>query len=220
MFATLSFLLISAIIAVECTPIGYYEESNANEFVDQVLAAVKTEFGASLDPFHLPDTVAKFSKKIALITFHGDAKLTQGTITGLSHLARSGDSTIGTENEHFTAKLQLGDNNIHAHFNVRLDFMDLTTHLDLDADIANIDLKTTIGVDAAGKPMISSLDIDELKHVRIQVHGPVAPLDGVLDLLADAFIEVFNPLARTELSKVLKDIIGKEIANLHLPGTF
>jgi len=220
MYKTLSLLVITAFIAVECNPFSYYDAS-ANQFVDQVLEAVKKSSSASLDPLHIADITAfQFSKKVGIITLKGDAKLEEGTITGLSHLARSGDSSLSTEGGHFSAKLQFGDNNIHAHFKLDAEFMGLHVKATLDSDIGNIDVKVNIGVGADGKPAITSFEVDKLQHVKIDIHGPIAPLDGILDLLLDGFVEVFNPLAEKLLGQVLKDVVGKELANFKLPGTF
>jgi len=223
MYKTLSLLVITAFIAVECNPFGYYADdaANANAFVDSVLTAVKKSYSANLDPLHIPDITAfQFSKKVGIITLKGDAKLEEGTITGLSHLTRSGDSSLGTEGGHFAAKLQFGDNNIHAHFKLDAEFMGLKVKATLDTDIGNIDVKVNIGVGADGKPAITAFEIDKLQHVKIDVHGPIAPLDGVLDLLLDGFVEVFNPQVEKLLGGILKDFVGKELANFKLPGTF
>jgi hypothetical protein len=145
--------------------------------------------------------------------------LTQGVITGLSHLHRSGDSTIGTENNHFAAHIQMGDNNIKVHFNVQVDLLGIFhPHLVLESDIENIDLKADIGVGADGKPTLTGLLIDELKHVKVQVHG-LGPLDPLVDVIADEFIKVFNPQARDLLSGVLKGMVGDLLKDFKMPGT-
>jgi len=149
----------------------------------------------------------------------GSAKLTEGTIVGLSHLHRSGDSDIGTENNHFIAHLRLGDDNIRIHYKVDANFMNLLhPHLTLESEVENIDMKATIGLDADGKPTLTEFHIEELKHVKIHVHG-LGLLDPLIDLIGDAFIEVFNPTARDLLSNLLKGMIGDMLKNFKLPGT-
>ena len=177
---------------------------------------MKAKYNATLDPFHVPDKVVSFSKKVGLITFHGEAKLTEGTITGLSHLYRSGDSSLGTENQHFVAHLKFGDKNIKVHYKGEARFMDLHTHVTLESLIGDIDVKATIGVEN-GKPAITEFQIDELKHVKIDIHTPIKILDHFIDFLGEEFIKIFNPTAENLISKILKDVVGKELANFKMP---
>jgi len=213
----LCLLLISVLVVVESTPISYFDAGNANAFIDQILNAVKAKYNQTLDPFHIPDKVVSFRKKVGLITFHGEAKLTEGTITGLSHLIRSGDSTLGNENNHFVAHLQFGDKNIHVHYKGEATFMDLHTHVTLESQVGDIDVKATITLDSAGKATINQLEIDELEHVKIHVHTPIAILDPLIDLFGDEFVKIFNPMAKEMLSKLLKDMLGKELENFKMP---
>jgi hypothetical protein len=215
----LSFLFISCFALVQSSPLGFFEVGNANAFVDQILTAVKTQYGTTLDPFHIPDQTLNFSQKLGIITLKGDAHLTEGVITGLSHLHRSGDSDIGTENSHFIAHLRLGDDNIKASFKVAANFMNLIhPHLTLESTIENIDMKATIGVDANGKPQVNEFHVEELKHVQVYVHG-LGLLDPLVDLIADGFIAAFNPTARDLLSNLLKGMIGDLLKDFKLPGT-
>jgi len=220
----LSFLFVSGIILVQSTPIAYFtqdffDSGNANAFIDQVLTAVKTQYGKTLDPFHVPDKTLSFAKKVGIITFKGEAKLTEGLINGLSHLHRTGESTIGTENKHFVAHLQMGDDNIKVHYKVELSFMNIFhPHLTLESEIENIDMKATIGIDDAGHPQLTEFHIDELKHVKVHVHG-LGLLDPLIDLVADSFVAVFNPTARDLLSNLLKGMVGDMLKNFKLPGT-
>jgi hypothetical protein len=220
----LSFLCISCFVLVQSTPIGYFTQEffdtgNADAFVDQVLTAAKAQYGATLDPFHVPDSDLKFSKKLGILTLSGEAKLTEGTITGLSHLKRSGESTIGTENNHFVAHIEVGDDNIKIHYKVDATFMNLFhPKLTLESEVGNIDIKAAIGVDADGKPVLNELHIEELQHVKIYVHG-LGLLDPLIDLIGDAFIEFFNPTARDLLSNLLKGMLGDVLKNFKLPGT-
>jgi len=214
---TLTFVILSVSIAVDCSPVSYFDAGNANAFVDQVLNAVKAKYNQTLDPLHIPDKVVSFKKKVGILNIHGEAKLSEGTITGLSHLYRSGDSSMGTENSHFVAHLRFGDQNIHLHYKGEASFMDLHTHLTLESQIGDIDVKAVIGLDSSGKPSITSFEIDELKHVKLDVHTPIPILDHFIDFLGEEFIKVFNPVARNLVSKILKDMVGKELSNFKMP---
>ncbi|CAG2183608.1 unnamed protein product, partial [Oppiella nova] len=66
----LSFLLIGAFVCVESARYGFTDKGNANAMVDQLLGVVKTKYGTTLDPFHVPEIDLKFDKKIALTWWH------------------------------------------------------------------------------------------------------------------------------------------------------
>jgi len=220
----LSFLFLCGFLHVQTLPVEengqYYEAGNANAFIDSVLTAVKTEYGAQLEPFHLPNEELAFSQKVGIITLKGDIKLTNGTLNGLSHLHRANNATLGTENQHFVVHLQVGDENVKFRYNAHVDFLDiLHPNLVIEGDIGNIDINATIMLDSEGKPVINQFEIDELKHVQIYIHG-LGILDPLLDLIADAAIEVANPQIRNALSHLVQGMIGEQLANFHLPGTF
>ncbi|CAG2163985.1 unnamed protein product [Oppiella nova] len=211
----LSKILILALVAVaQCLPLN---DEGADKLVDQLLDVVKTKYGAQLDPLHLNDSVAAFSKKILGITFHGDAKLTEGTITGLKNLKRSGPSDIQTKDA-FKAHVQFGDNNLAIHFKAILDFMDLHTDGILNAQVGNLDVKVDVAIDSkSGKITINSFEVDKLKSVKIDFHGPIPVADEIVDLIGEAFITIFNKQAEELVGKVVKDILAKELDHMKFP---
>ncbi|CAG2116931.1 unnamed protein product, partial [Medioppia subpectinata] len=62
-------LFLAFVAAAYSLPMS--NEGNADKLVDQLLDVVKAKYGAQLDPMHLNDSIAAFSKKIGFITFHG-----------------------------------------------------------------------------------------------------------------------------------------------------
>ncbi|XP_054154717.1 uncharacterized protein LOC128953265 isoform X1 [Oppia nitens] len=210
-------VIILALVAyATCSPLVNDAKDDANKFVDQLIQIVKTKYGDKLDPMHLNDTVAEFHKKIAGITWHGDAKLTEGTIWGLKNISRSGDSKIDIAKT-ISAHLQFGDANLKIHYKGELQFMDLKTSGSLEAYVDKLDVIADIGADDKGKLHVNGFNIDELKHVRIDFHGPIKVADHIIDALADGFVDIFNKQTRELLSKVVKDLLEKELQNLHFP---
>jgi len=192
------------------------DAGNANQFIDSVLTAVKTQYGASLDPFHLPDEDIKINQKVGIITLKGEVKLTNGTLTGLSSLHRAGNSTIGTEKEHFVAHLRVGDQNIHLKYDAHVDLLSiLHPNLVIQVDIGNIDINMTLALNSDGKLDINQFDIDELKHTRVHVTG-LGILDPLVDLLADVVIEVANAQVRKAVSHLVEGLIGPLLSNFSL----
>jgi len=195
------------------------QAGNANAFIDSVLTAVKTEYGTSLEPYHLPDETLAFNQKIGIITLKGDIKLTNGSLTGLSKIHRAGNATIGTEAGHFAVHLKVGDEKISFAYNAKVNFLDiLHPNLQIEGDVAAIDINATIMLDSDGKPKISQFEIDELKHVRFHVHG-LGILDPLVDLIADVAVEVANAQIRKALSHIVEGMVGSLLTSYKLPGT-
>merc|ERR1712198_792583 len=69
-----------------------YEAGNANAFLDQILSNARSTIEKELDPVDLPTGGASFSKRILGIPIHGEAKVTDGWLAGLSTLHRAGDA--------------------------------------------------------------------------------------------------------------------------------
>jgi len=194
------------------------DTGNANEFIDSVLTAVKAQYGAQLDPFHLPDEDIKINQKVGIITIKGDVKLSNGTLTGLSTLHRAGNATIGTESEHFVAHLRIGDQNIHLAYNkVHVELLGGLIHPDLGikADIGNIDLNMTLALNSAGKLDITQFEMDELKNVKVHVTG-LGVADALVDVIADAAIVIANKQVRDAAGHLVQGLIAPLLTNFTL----
>jgi len=195
------------------------QAGNANAFIDSILTAVKTEHAADLEPYHLPDEELVINQKVGIITIKGDVKLTKGTLTGLSKIHRNGDATVGTQAGHFAVDLKVGDEKVVLMYDAHIDLMNiLHPNLKIEADIAAIDIKMSISLSDDGKPVISSFEIDELKHTTFKVTG-LGILDPLVDVIADVVVEVANKQVRDALSKMVEPMIGGLLSDFKLPGS-
>lgn len=133
------------------------------------------------------------------------------TIVGLSHIKRNGDAVIGNKNGTFDAKLRMGDQNVKVHADVYPHFIKfIHPHIRVESQVGDIDILIQLTVDGNGKFVLENFEIDEFKHVKIQVHG-LALLDPLIDLIADGFIQFFNPNARQLITKFVRPVIEEEI---------
>ncbi|CAG2171698.1 unnamed protein product, partial [Oppiella nova] len=174
------------------------------------------KYGTTLDPFHVPEIDLKFDKKIALTWWHGQLNLTEGQVKGLSHLARSGDCDIGTDKGKFIAHIQLGDSNVNVHFHGVMKLNIFHATVNFDASVGNLDIKATAGLDDKGKLMLNEFNVDELKNVKIHISG-LSILTPLVNAIANGFVTIFNPQARSLIGNALKGIIEKEIQNIKIP---
>ena len=85
--------------------------------------------------------------------------------------------------------------------------------VNIDADVGEIDIKAIVALDENQKPILKSLDVDELKNTKIHISG-LNIFTPLANLVADIFVKDFNSKARELLDGLLKDVLGKEIANI------
>ncbi|CAN8023743.1 unnamed protein product [Ixodes persulcatus] len=95
--------------------LGIYMKQT-NDIFDHILDSVSRS--EELDPFQLPEMVSSFERKI-LFRFHGEARIYNGTITGLSTMHRAGDSHLKMDESNLEVLADVGvgalDVNCKAH---------------------------------------------------------------------------------------------------------
>ncbi|CAG2173434.1 unnamed protein product [Oppiella nova] len=195
-----------------------HDRAADNKLVDQLLAIVVAKYGAQLDPLHLNDTVATYDRQLSHITVHAgerEARLSEGIITGLKTLRRSGDSTLDIEQGQIN--LQFGDTGLHVQYKCDLDVMGIKTSGILGADVGDIGVVVNVEADSTGRFHIKDFTVDELTDVRVDFKGSIEQLDEVIDVFGDVFIEIFNPVARGLISWILRDLVDKELRNITIP---
>lgn len=184
-----------------------FSDDAANQLVDQVVDALKTQKG--FDPMHVGKHTTELDRKIGLVTFKGKLIIKDATVTGLSRAARVGDAKIHNENGDFVATLELGDSDVKMHSNIELIVGLIQSHLTLDVDIGKLQIMFSAGLAAEG-PSVKDFHIDEFEAVRIHVHG-LGPLDPFIDIIGDAIITLANSQVREMISTMMRPIIESEV---------
>jgi len=197
----------------------FADANNANEFIDSVLTAVKAQFGTQLDPFHLPDEeIFHFGKKIGPIDLGGSAKLSNGTLKGLSTLHRIGDSTIATEEGQFTAHLEISLEKLDFLYHAEVEFLSIIhPKFELLGTVGTLNINIALAVDGDGKPILKEFHVQDLVDVVIHEHG-LGEVDTLVDLFTNAFIQFFNPTVKSLLDSVLQPMIAGLLGDFKLGG--
>nr|ABM53755.1 mite allergen Tyr p 7 [Tyrophagus putrescentiae] len=204
----------AVLVLVACfAGIAVADNGNANQFVDQIVTALKTQ--KNFDPLVIPPHHMNIDRKIGAIHLKGTADLKETKITGLSHVRRVGDAVLKNENGSFTAKLHLGDDNVKLFSDISLHFLHNIIHpnLKVEIDIGNIGVGFGVTIGADGKPALKDFDIEEFKHVKIHVHG-LGPLDHLVDLIGEAYISLANTQARHMITGIVRPILDQELKKL------
>nr|ABL09301.1 allergen Aca s 7 [Acarus siro] len=207
-----------ALIAIACfVGMAVADDGNANQFVDQIVNALKSQ--KNFDPLVIAEQHTNFDRKLGALHIKGKIDLKNTRITGLSHVQRVGDAILENKNGSFQAKLHLGDNNVKLFSDITIHLLSniIHPHLKVEADIGNIGVKFGVAIGADGKPALKDFDVEKLEHVKIIVHG-LGPLDPLVDLVADAFIAIGNTQARHLVTGIVRPIIESELKNFKLGG--
>ena len=160
----------------------------------------------------------RIDPKFGAIHMHGDVRLNNTIIIGLSRIHRVGDAHLGNDVDgNFSAKISFGDSKLKLHSDVKVHINKTTIHpnLKLDANIGDIELTFSAVMDGDGRLGINKFNIDQLKHVSIQVHG-LSVLDPLVEIIADGYIQLANSKARHLIVNIVRPIIEKELKNVKL----
>nr|ABL09315.1 allergen Ale o 7 [Aleuroglyphus ovatus] len=188
----------------------------ANQFVDQFIQALKAKNG--FDPMHIGEHTSTITERIGFLDVKIKVDLHKTVIAGLGKASRIGDAAVQNTNGAFNAKLRLGDNDVRAESDITVHIGPLIhPDLKLEADIGHLTITFGVEIGSDGKPGLKEFNIDELEHVKVHVHGEIELLDPVIDVISQAFVKMFNSLARDMITQVVKPVLEDEIKILMGP---
>lgn len=198
-----AFLLSSFLFsqAVSTTSI----QSEANAAFDRLLELTMTNHGKKLEPYFVAAQKMSFNRRIALITFRGQASLKNIELDGISAIKRSGDvqidkSTTGTVLKatfklpamffHADAEVSLMGVGPKRHFYGQLDDTAISAEVYLNKQIESVN--------------IHSLNIVSLKNIRLKVDGRWPLTDVVSNLILKGTTTVFQRSLRYLVQNVMR----------------
>ena len=187
----------------------------ANQLVDSIVKSLVTH--GKFDPMTIGEHTIAVQRRIdplGLVEVKGTLVLHSTTIVGLSNIKRLGDAEMKSENGAFSAKLRLGDEHLKAHSTLSVNIGALIhPELSVDVDIGAIGLYFSAGIGAGGKMEVKDFDIEKFQHVKFHTHGLIV-LDPIINVIADAFVSVFNTQARHLLTTNIRPILDAELRNM------
>lgn len=187
--------------------------------MDQFIAALKAK--NNFDPMTVGEHSSTIKERIGFLDVKIKVDLHKTTIAGLGHATRVGDAAVTNKDGSFNAKLQLGDSDVRAK-------SDLTVHvsqlihpdLKLEADIGHLTITFAVAIGSDGKPALKEFNIDELTHTKVHVHGAIQLLDPVLDVIVQAFLKMFNTLARDVITQAVRPVLEDELKKMMGPASY
>jgi hypothetical protein len=186
------------------TPSAFDErQGNANEYLDALLENVREYLVTNgFDNYTLPDRVEGFSEEWIGITWHGEAKLFDGWLTGLQTIHRAGDAALSVDGETGTISLEglIEFFDFAAGYNMYVGFMDLGIDARAEVKISSVQIELKVRLIVTDPTDVKGfiVEIDELNItnpglVTVEFHG-LGPLNFLLDALGFLVGNIFGGL--------------------------
>lgn len=184
-------------------------EQHANEVFDQILESVSQS--EELDPFHLPDQVSGFDRTI-LVRWHGETRIYNATLTGLSTVRRTGDCRFQMDENGIDVMADVGVGALNLNSKAHIKFMGVGPTVDLHVHIDYVRiLLEALQVD--GVLQLRQFKVQELRGFQLKIKG-LGPLSSMFNFFSKYFTKVCKGLVRSRVEKVLRRLIEKKLQNL------
>lgn len=197
-------LAATALAKNESTP-----EQHANEVFDQLLESVSQS--EALDPFHLPDLVSGFDRTI-LLRWHGETRIYNATLTGLSTVRRTGDCRFQMDEKGIDVMADVGVGALNLDSKAHVKFMGRGPTVDLHIHIGYVRiLLEALQVD--GVLQLRQFKVQELQGFNLKMKG-LGPLSSMFNFFARYFTKIFKGVVRSRVEKVLSRQIQKKLRDI------
>ncbi|CAM1325990.1 Uncharacterised protein g9126 [Pycnogonum litorale] len=193
--------------------------AKVDAFVDKVLKSLHGFIDDNnLDPLHLPDKVKSFSKKVLFVRVHGEAKLYDGYLKGLSTLHRTDECTLKYQNKNVVFRMNLGIDDMSVSYKGHAKFMNLGPTIRMRGDIGSlsVDLEITQPMKPNANPSVTYLDITDMSHVSLKFTG-LGPITFVLSLLTNAVVKLLHKVIANTIEGPIRKRLSKYLAKYKLP---
>jgi len=197
-----------------------YDAGNANIFLDKLLVNARSEIKKDLDPIKLPEDKASFSKKILFVTVHGEARVYEGWLAGLSTIHRTGNAEMSTSNDEQTMMVSahLGVSNLKGHYRAHAKFMSLGPSASATVSVSSVSVR--IGVKQSfvpgSKPQLTNFNIERIGGISIHFSG-LGPLDWIINLLTNLVGNLVKGAISNAIEKPLRSLIAEKLSQIDIP---
>jgi len=195
-------------------------DAGTNSYVDQVLVNLRKEISKQkLDPLKIPDERAAFSKKILWVRVHGEAKLYNGLLHGLSTVKRIGDVKLETDGNRVIIAAKLGINGVRASFTGHAKFQGIGPKIRATASTSHAHINIKVSQDLANSkasPVLREFRIVSIGGINTKVHG-LGPLGWVLGNIASVVVNAVKGDIIKAIEGPVRRELAKEISKAKIP---
>uniref|UniRef100_A0A131XV06 Putative secreted protein n=1 Tax=Ixodes ricinus TaxID=34613 RepID=A0A131XV06_IXORI len=176
-----------------------------NDIFDQILDSVSRS--EELDPFQLPEMVSSFERKI-LFRFHGESRIYNGTVTGLSTMHRAGDSHLRMDESKLEVLADVGVGALDVNCKAHVKFMGRGPTVNIAVHIAYARILLEAFQPQDGEMTLKQFKLQELDGFKLKMTGL-----GPLTYLFTYFVRVFTKLFKNKVKNIVESKLAKMVAN-------
>lgn len=164
--------------------------SSSESLFDDLLSGMAVRFRTDgIDPLVLPDLEESFSKRVSFLNVHGQARVYNGTLHGLSTISRTGDVIVSYQNDSLVLEARLGFANLTAHFGWNAHFMGIGPLGQMTVSLTRTSAYCRLvhELKRGGRPILSALSLEEIGQVWTDIQG-LGTLDFLLEIVANLVV--------------------------------
>lgn len=205
--------------AVSKSTIPKSGDSESDTYIDLVIERLRTLIAENnLDPMPLPPGEVSFSDTIVGITFHGSANVFNGKFSGLSSIARSGDTSLAYDPSANKATLTayIGMTNADAGYDAKAEFMGIEVGASADANIKNVQVyfEAEMCLTDGCTLQLTIFEIIDIGDIDVHFDG-LGPLDWIIGKVVGFVANLIEGTLRDVLEGPIRDLLQNALDDLN-----
>ncbi|CAM1325988.1 Uncharacterised protein g9124 [Pycnogonum litorale] len=168
--------------------------------------------GEEIDPLKLDNKELGFNKKILVLVVHGEAKLYNGYIQGLSNVSQDGDVKCIVQDDRtaFYQKMKLPT--LKAAYTGHVRFMGLGPSITVSFQIfdVNVHLKVTQKSTDGSTAHLETVNLTS-GQVKIRITG-LSIITSIISLMTSIFSNYFKEIIHSKLEPAIKKFLAKFVS--------
>ncbi|GBM32257.1 hypothetical protein AVEN_191199-1 [Araneus ventricosus] len=221
MKAQIFFMLFCVLIAqVPCVRSGgSYQEAieSCNEYVDTLLNNIVVGQADILDPYHINDSIISFQKKVVFVDFRGEAKLSEGYITGISSLSRTEPCSLSFEKGRYKLSTSFRTNALFFNFTGSVKVMNMGPEIFVrgNSSSAFVTMAFSLNATTGKEALLEEFKLQYVTDMRVWTDG-LKLLSWMGDPLRNSAAMFF----KNSVKKLTEVVIGSSINDEILKNPF
>lgn len=189
-------------------PPGFMDPSSSN-LVDSLLensSEYMVEHG--IEPLHLPEYEEIYESNLLFVTTKGEFKVYNGTLHGLSTIARQGDVVTVFENNSLVFEADFGFDNLTGSYSWIAELFGSTASGIMEIQVKSVDgfVKIKQDMKAGSKLELDTLYVKDIRHVWLDLQGL-----GRWDYVMESIVNLVTNGLKLQLADAIAEPVKKGI---------
>ncbi|XP_076355317.1 uncharacterized protein LOC143249406 [Tachypleus tridentatus] len=196
-------------------PEGFINSGSTTIFDDTLKRVSMHLKQNNMDPFNLPDHKEVFRKKLLFFLLHGEARIFNGILSGLSTLHRTGDVLITYEDNAVIVEVNIGFSNLTGGYDWSAKLMGIgpNGHASLSIRSISVYLQVRQEFQTGSKPIIKAFKIAKIRHLWVDVQG-LGTMDLVLQIIVNLITNSLKMTIADAITGPVQKTVQKELNSL------